>query len=143
MSEDTITRAELAAVFREGFPFNPAGSHLAAADQVFAHVARSREPEYEPGAVCQDASGQVWLRCAGRMWLAFGKAGEHSDNFPKRPLRKLVPEGGAEDRLRKHLESIAAHLPAIRHALEFTCGHGEARIDCHKALDALDEVWPF
>jgi hypothetical protein len=46
-------------------------------------------------------------------------------------------------RLRGHLAVIAARLPAIRHALEFTEGHGEARIDCREALQALDEVWPF
>jgi hypothetical protein len=41
------------------------------------------------------------------------------------------------------LAAVAARLVVIRHALEFTEGHGEARIDCREALQALDEVWPF
>lgn len=46
-------------------------------------------------------------------------------------------------RLRKQLIVLAAHLPVLRHALEFTLGYGEARKDCRETLDALDEVWPF
>jgi hypothetical protein len=45
--------------------------------------------------------------------------------------------------LRRSLDSVAALLPVIRHALEFTEEHGEARADCREALRALDEVWPF
>ena len=47
------------------------------------------------------------------------------------------------NRLQGHLDSVRARLPVIRHALEFTEGHGEARADCREALSVLDEVWPF
>lgn len=52
---NAITRDELAAVFRDGFPFNSAASPGVAADQVFAHVARDREPAAESGTAADPA----------------------------------------------------------------------------------------
>ncbi len=94
---ETITRYELAKTLADYLiPGEASGGQFkihdpaALARDIFAEAARRREPEYEPGTVCQDAAGQVWLRCAGMMWQAFGPA--YSDSYPTRPLRKLVPE---------------------------------------------------
>jgi hypothetical protein len=60
-------------------------------------VGKHREPEYEDGAVYQDAYGEVWQYTA----FAEGNGGWRSFtdepvlfHVPKRPLRKLVPEPG-------------------------------------------------
>lgn len=91
----TITEDELAEALRElkigredENTFYPA-----VAGAVFAAVERSREPEYEPGAMYHDPEGRLYLRTAGGwLWLDRLGAGEpRPDDWVELPLRKLVP----------------------------------------------------
>jgi hypothetical protein len=95
-TEDTITREELAAAFRSGFLYTHSASAAHAAQEVFAHVVRNREPEYEPGAVYQDPAGRAWCRLrtgdGEADWRCCESGTLYSDRYPDRPLRKLVPE---------------------------------------------------
>ena len=60
-------------------------------DGVTVEVVSPPEPEYEVGAVYQDAVGKVWYRM-DRHWrnVATGIAFAHE--YPARPLVRLVPE---------------------------------------------------
>jgi hypothetical protein len=95
-TEDTITREELAAAFRSGFLYTHSASAAHAAQEVFAHVVRNREPEYEPGAVYQDPAGRAWCRLrtddGEADWRCCESGTLYSARYPDRPLRKLVPE---------------------------------------------------
>jgi hypothetical protein len=101
-TEDTITREELAAAFRSGFLYTHSASAAHAAQEVFAHVVRHREPEYEPGAVYQDPAGRAWCRLrtddGEADWRCCESGTLYSDRYPGRPLRKLVPEGSPVSR---------------------------------------------
>jgi hypothetical protein len=90
-----ITRDELAEALR-GLKITPEDENTyypAVADAIFDEVRRNREPEYEPGAVYADGCGLPLRYTVSGGWEAFGRAGEHTYDFPLRPLRKLVPEG--------------------------------------------------
>lgn len=98
---ETITRDELAEALR-GLKITPEDENTfypAVADAIFEKAKRNREPEYEPGAVYQDADGGVWVyQPQGHdgglcCWLSPGTQGVWSSVSPRRPLRKLVPEG--------------------------------------------------
>lgn len=100
---ETITRDELAEALR-GLKITPEDENTfypAVADAIFEKAKRNREPEYEPGAMYQDADGKFWLYSPDRPevhwadcpWVHPGSAGAYSLNSPERPLRKLVPEG--------------------------------------------------
>lgn len=61
-----------------------------------------REPEYEHGAVYIDAKGEIFRRVesstGGRgHWRSFGSVLSIPFDYPKRPLRKLVPESDDDD----------------------------------------------
>lgn len=65
----------------------------AVADAIFAHVARNREPR--PGAY-EDPEGSMYVRVHGLdAWLRVmddGTTEVRPDDWPERPLRRLVPE---------------------------------------------------
>jgi hypothetical protein len=97
-AEDTITLEELRA----------ATGSFGLADGLWDDIMRRRE-QYEPGEVYQDADGikweydpactipreGSWRECP---WLRPGIAGPAAWVAPKRPLRKLVPEGSPVSR---------------------------------------------
>lgn len=101
---EAITEAELAAALAEKLR-RCGGTHLIVTDSpgvaadLFEVALSLREPEYEPGALVIDDVGDVYRRCnemaRDMPWLGFG--GQlHAENAPVRPLRRLVPESGAE-----------------------------------------------
>lgn len=63
-----------------------------------AEVVRRAEPEYEVDAAYVDADGEVFTRLDDDVepWL-FGRSA-YSEDYPTRPLVKLVPEYAANDR---------------------------------------------
>lgn len=100
---EAITRDELADALRE---LNiTAGSastfYPAVADGIFGHVLRNREPEYVPGGIYESATGRRYLRVHNDAmkpgpWVLIYEDGAVQPcpaNAPKRPLRRLVPEG--------------------------------------------------
>lgn len=65
----------------------------ALANDLFRHVEKNREPEYKIGEAYVDAYGEKWLYSGWyKEWYSFGSSTRVSFDFPKRPLRKLVPE---------------------------------------------------
>jgi hypothetical protein len=58
---------------------------------VNAKYATVIEPEYETATVYLDANNIFYLRGHG-FWIFCADGTERGHNFPKRPLRKLVPE---------------------------------------------------
>jgi hypothetical protein len=86
---DTITREELAtALKRRGL------SSLA--DYLFDDIVREREPEYERGQFYMDDLGRVFFRLLGDGdgWSSAPEGTHYPGDYPRRPLRKLVPEPG-------------------------------------------------
>jgi hypothetical protein len=84
---DTITREELAAALkRRGL------SSLA--DYLFDDIVRDREPEYERGHFYEDALGRVFFRLLGdgKGWSSAPEGTPYPGDYPRRPLRRLVPE---------------------------------------------------
>jgi hypothetical protein len=56
-----------------------------------AYTVEKIEPEYETATVYLDANNIFYLRGHG-FWIFCADGTERGHNFPKRPLRKLVPE---------------------------------------------------
>ena len=88
---DSITRLTASGEFFTPWP------HLVAqliVDDVGKHR-EPEEPEYEDGAVYQDAYGEIWqyteVSAGDCAWRSFTDAPVQF-HVPKRPLRKLVPE---------------------------------------------------
>lgn len=96
MSTETITQEELTAALTELAVRTGNGNSYfpELARNIFEHVKAHREPEHEPGAVVEDACGDVFRRMEDqneRPWLGFSGT-FWAEDHPKRPLRKLVPE---------------------------------------------------
>ena len=90
-SDVTITGAELAWVLRRH------GSPLDAADLI-GEISDHRDSDYEEGEVYADPEGNKWHfgRAEGDgspYWLRPGIQGPFEVGIPRRPLRRLVPEG--------------------------------------------------
>jgi hypothetical protein len=64
----------------------------ALACDLFNHVEKHREPEYEAGEVYRDAYGEVWMYSPYKCWYVFRSSFAYPFETPKRPLRKLAPE---------------------------------------------------
>lgn len=64
------------------------------ADALFARAERQREPEYERGQFYQDALNRVFFRLlgSGDGWSEMPEGKPYRNDYPQRPLRKLVPE---------------------------------------------------
>ena len=88
---EAITEAELDWVLR----FHSSG--LTAQGLIREIKDHYREPEYEPGEVYRDADGATWEYRPDSdgicPWLKPGGEGRWSTPTPRRPLRRLVPEG--------------------------------------------------
>lgn len=108
----TITREELAtALKRRGL------SSLA--DYLFDDIVREREPEYERGHFYEDALGRVFFRLLGDGdgWSSAPEGTPYPGDYPRRPLRKLVPEPGPTARVSRSqvidtLGTLGMHEPA-------------------------------
>lgn len=91
---DTITRDELTAfcVRHRDYGVPTAGAIW---DDILAH----REPEYERGQFYQDATGTVFFRVlgCGDGWSTMPEGKPYPHDYPRRPLRRLVPEGPKVD----------------------------------------------
>jgi hypothetical protein len=92
MTETAITRAELEWVLQRH------GGRLDAAGLIDEIEANRDSIQYEPGAVYEDPEGNKWVfdRALGDdspHWLRPGLAGSFEYATPRRPLRRLVPEG--------------------------------------------------
>jgi len=101
---EAITRDELADALAalKITPEDENTFYPAVADGIFEHVRRSREPEYEPGEIYEDAAGHRYMRVgvAALPWLLVGKDGlviSRVEGVPARPLRRLVPLPGRAD----------------------------------------------
>jgi hypothetical protein len=95
VADETITRDELVAFYmRDGAESESSAAGYAA--EAFAWAASQREPEYEPGSAWQDARGDIYLRSSIGDWVDYSGT-RHPGGFPRRPLRRLVPETAALD----------------------------------------------
>jgi hypothetical protein len=105
---ETITQEELEQALkrvgiyvRSGAVYDLATFPAGLAYSLFADAAQHREPEYEDEAVYADAYGELWRYYEANTaegwdkpaWNVFGDAGEYGFDTPKRPLRKIWPEG--------------------------------------------------
>ena len=130
---DTITLEELAAAFREGVPFNPSANAATAAEQVYAHAVRNREPEYERGHFYEDALGRVFFRLLGDGdgWSSAPEGTPYPGDYPQRPLRKLIPEPAGGTWSRREIERILAGYVGFDRAAEVaTCILGVLDKEC-------------
>lgn len=94
-SDETITRRELEAAI-DALPFMSKGDGPEVAEQILAHVkvVRESEPDWQPGDVVRDDLGIVYVRDSlPGYWLRAGYGGRSNHDAPKRPLRRLAPEG--------------------------------------------------
>lgn len=131
---DTITLEELAAAFRDGCPFTATVNAATAAEQIYAHALRSREPEYEPGGKYEDPDGVCFERTSAGEWITTGSAGVYPHDYPDRPLRRLVPE-----RPGIHLDQQC--YGAVLGALADGTEHGEDYTDlAARVMNALRTV---
>src|SRR5580704_10741872 len=92
MTEDTITRTELDWVLKRH------GGRLDAGELIGEIEASRDSTQYEPGAVYEDPEGNKWVfsRALGDdspHWLRPGLDRSFEYATPRRPLRRLVPEG--------------------------------------------------
>ena len=92
MTETTITSTELEWVLRRH------GNRLDAAGLIDEIEANRDSVQYEPGAVYEDPEGNKWIfdRALGDdspRWLRPGLEGPFEVGIPRRPLRRLVPQG--------------------------------------------------
>lgn len=68
---------------------------------------------------------------------------EHWKDRAEAAEAKLADALAVQDRLRGHLDAIAAKLPVILDALSLADGAHEGDGQYKAARNALDEVWPF
>jgi hypothetical protein len=98
---ESITRDELAEALAElGVRTGNRDCFFPAlAESIFGRVAASREPEpvYAVGDLFEDREGKQWYRAGGDLpWRHVPTGLHYGEDRPKRPLRKLVPEGSQE-----------------------------------------------
>lgn len=107
--DETFTEAEL----RESMARIRFVASTLLSEQIVADIIAHREPEYEVGEIYQDAKDRRFLRVRNPEWpwclVGFRRgddesvrgnfASTHVEDFPERPLRKLVPvhEKGSYD----------------------------------------------
>lgn len=89
---DTITVKELReAWLRANAPERVAITNFA---RLLTDISSHREPEYPYASTWKDGNGVVWQRAMDddgkvNMWLRMGYKGKFSDNYPKRPLKRM------------------------------------------------------
>jgi hypothetical protein len=92
--EDTLTGAELQWVLERH------GGRFDAAELIDEIKAHRDSTQYEPGAPYRDPEGNLWIfgRALGNNsahWLRPGLEGPFEYATPRRPLRRLVPQGSS------------------------------------------------
>lgn len=101
MCEDSITREELVAALSEvwmvaKWPPTADGCKCARpesfADDLLDYAKQIREPVYEHGEFYADDTGAVFYR-RKKDWIQATGGVYYAHSIPKRPMRKLVPEG--------------------------------------------------
>ena len=98
---ESITEAELAGALAElGIRINGSAYFPELARNIFGYIERQRrepEPVYAVGDLFEDADRKQWYRVGGDLpWRHVPTGFHHGEDRPKRPLRKLVPEGSHE-----------------------------------------------
>lgn len=115
---ETITARELEEYFqRVQQERGVMGGAKAEAARIMRDIVAHREPEYERGQFYRDANGTTFfcLRGEGKRpsfsTMPEGKTYPHE--YPKRPLRKLVPEGSARVHEAKIVDIITEYTDAV------------------------------
>lgn len=102
MDVKTITKAELtSALEHTSIHLGEHSAHVGKAtypdaltNDLFRYIEGHREPKYVSGEIYKDAYDQLWMFSSiGQCWYAFGTTQSYPFDRPKRPLRKMVPEG--------------------------------------------------
>jgi hypothetical protein len=85
MDKNSITREEFIKWYAG------CGGRHEAGESAWRDIIAAREPAYETGQVYLDADGVNFLR-VGDDWYRFASESLVAHAWPRRPLRKLVPE---------------------------------------------------